>query len=976
MDAVSLALGSVLGAGLASLIGRSREDRATPIGLADVLQWGFLADGPERAVILNKDGALLAGWRYHGPDTGTASDAELESIARQVNDALLPFGDGWCWHVDAIRRPAEPYPASAFPPIRMDVPDVSVPAWIDAERRAAFAAQAGGAHAGAADAARPGVTPRGPGAAPVGRRAEDVARGQYVSEFTFTLTYLPPPDTHARAARLFVQRGDADGARTSPAQAWHAVLTYFTEQVAVIDQRLGGRFHLARLDAAQLVAHLHECLTTLGHPVAPPPIGAYLNTVLASQEFVSGFVPRIGARHLVVIAVEDYPDDRPGAGRVRLDFLNMLAVPYRWSSRFIPLSQRTADKVLKQQRQSWFAKRRDLGAFMRELMSSKDQSDYKRQEEEDLFGNQDARTMLKDVNAAMAENSSGVVRYGFSTQVVVVAHEDRAMAEGYAAAIVERLHQEGFTARRETVNAPEAFFGSLPGHGYPNLRRQPLHSANLADLWPLTSVWPGQAHNPSQLFPPQSPPLMRVATDGSTGFRFNLHVGDVGHTLVVGSTGGGKSTLLGLVQAQWQRYVPSLGAQTIVFDYDYSHWLLTKACGARHYDLCAGRADAVAFQPLADVDEPSERAWAGSWLEVFLTIQGVAVTPARRTVIARALALLGEQHRAHRTLSEFVIQLQDPELREAFRPYLAGGTYGQLFDAAEESVGEGAWQVYELKHLLGLGEQVVTPAFLYLAHRVERQLTGRPTLVVIEEIHALLGKAEFPELLRRWLLTMRKRNAAVVMVFHTPAQLEQLPAKQIVVESCLTRILLPNPQAASEDNARLYRELGVNDAEIRDGVVRAAPKRDYYVSSPLGGRKISLELGPVTSAFLGTPAGLTPQAVQAEVRALEARVGAAWPAHWLARLGRAIPAGAAIAAPAPDAPTSAGPTPGAGAIETMAGVPLWREHVTDEATAGTPARRSTLAAPGAPAGGSLAGVTYSAEESDGDAWDTSALGRG
>jgi hypothetical protein len=60
----------------------------------------------------------------------------------------------------------------------------------------------------------------------------------------------------------------------------------------------------------------------------------------------------------------------------------------------------------------------------------------------------------------------------------------------------------------------------------------------------------------------------------------------------------------------------------------------------------------------------------------------------------------------------------------------------------------------------------------------------------------------------------------------------------------------------------------------------------------------------------------------------------------------------------------------------MAGVPLWREHVTDEATAGTPARRSTLAAPGAPAGGSLAGVTYSAEESDGDAWDTSALGRG
>lgn len=961
MDAASLALGGLFGAGLASLVGRSREDRPAPAALADMLQWGFLVEGPKRAVVLNKDGAVFAAWRYHGPDTAAAADAELAAIRRQVNDALLPLGDGWLWHVDAIRRPAEPYPATTFPAISAEAPDVSVPAWIDAERRAAFAAPGG-----VADAARPGATPRGPVAASAGRRAEDTARGQYVSEFTFTLTYLPPPTTQARAARLFVQRGDAVSARTSPAQAWHEVLTYFTGQVAAIEQRLGGRFHLARLDAAQLVAHLHECLTTLSHPVAPPPVGAYLNTVVASQEFVTGFVPRIGARHLVLIAVEGYPDERPDGRRVRLDFLNTLAVPYRWSSRFIPLSQRTADKVLKQQRQAWFAKRRDLGAFVRELASSnKEQSDYKRQEEEELFGNQDARTMLKDVNAAMTENASGLVRFGFSTQVVVVAHEDLATAERYAATITERLHQEGFTTRRETVNAPEAFFGTLPAHGYPNIRRQPLHSANLADLWPLTSVWPGLAHTPSQYFAPASPPLMRVATDGSTPYRFNLHVGDVGHTLVIGGTGGGKSTLLGLVQAQWQRYA---GAQTVVFDYDYSHWLLTQACGARHYDLCAGRADAVAFQPLADVDDPAERAWAGGWLEVFLTLQGVPVTPARRSVIARALSLLGEQPRRHRTLSEFVIQVQDPELRDAFRPYLAGGTYGALFDAAEESVGEGSWQIYELKHLLSLSSQVVSPAFFYLAHRIERRLTGEPTVIVIEEVHALIDRPEFGELLRRWLLTLRKRNAAVVMVFHTPAQLEQLPAKQIVVESCLTRIFLPNASAASDDNVRLYRELGLNDAEIREGVVKATPKRDYYVSTPLGSRKISLELGPVASAFLGTPPGLSPQAMREEVGALAARLGAAWPAHWLARLGRAVPDGAHIST-RPAAPPLAGPSAGTSRLapETMAGVPRWREHATGEAATGAEARRPLLTAPGAPAGGSLAGATYLVEEQHADA---------
>src|SRR5205085_12514077 len=108
--------------------------------------------------------------------------------------------------------------------------------------------------------------------------------------------------------------------------------------------------------------------------------------------------------------------------------------------------------------------------------------------------------------------------------------------------------------------------------------------------------------NPSPFFPPESPPLTHVATDGSTPFRLNLHVSDLGHTLVVGAPGAGKSTLVGLVVAQWQRYVDSARANTFVFDVGYSHWLLAKATGARHFDIgkdrgAANSGDARAFQP-------------------------------------------------------------------------------------------------------------------------------------------------------------------------------------------------------------------------------------------------------------------------------------------------------------------------------------------------------------------------------------------
>ena len=83
---------------------------------------------------------------------------------------------------------------------------------------------------------------------------------------------------------------------------------------------------------------------------------------------------------------------------------------------------------------------------MRELVNNKELSDYRRQEEEELFGNQDARGMLRDLNAAMTENASGVVRFGFSTQVLLVADDDPGVANARAATIIERLHKEAVAA--------------------------------------------------------------------------------------------------------------------------------------------------------------------------------------------------------------------------------------------------------------------------------------------------------------------------------------------------------------------------------------------------------------------------------------------------------------------------------------------------------------------------------------------------
>jgi len=115
--------------------------------------------------------------------------------------------------------------------------------------------------------------------------------------------------------------------------------------------------------------------------------------------------------------------------------------------------------------------------------------------------------------------------------------------------VSKTIQNLGFGCRLETINAVEAWRGSIPGDGYSNVRRPLLHTLNLADMLPVTSVWAGLRENPSALMPKHSPPLLYAATTGATPFRFNLHVSDTGHTLIVGPTGAGKSTALGC----WRR---------------------------------------------------------------------------------------------------------------------------------------------------------------------------------------------------------------------------------------------------------------------------------------------------------------------------------------------------------------------------------------------------------------------------------------
>ena len=69
-----------------------------------------------------------------------------------------------------------------------------------------------------------------------------------------------------------------------------------------------------------------------------------------------------------------------------------------------------------------------------------------------------------------------------------------------------------------------------------------------------------------------------------------------------------------------------------------------------------------------------------------------------------------------------------------------------------------------------------------------------------------------------------------------------------IIESCPTRIFLPNERALEPQIAAIYRRFGLNDRQI-EILSRATPKRDYYCQSRRGNRLFELGLSEVALAF-------------------------------------------------------------------------------------------------------------------------------
>ena len=312
--------------------------------------------------------------------------------------------------------------------------------------------------------------------------------------------------------------------------------------------------------------------------------------------------------------------------------------------------------------------------------------------------------------------------------------------------------------------------------------------------------------------------LIRFVTAHGTVYDFCLHIHDVGHTMVLGRTGRGKTALLTFLAIALEKAMVG-GGTTVYFDKDRGAEPMVRACGGRYLQFRRGGSSGCA--PLAALDDtPENRAFLEFWLASLIVLDGRGpITPDEIRRLSRGVARqmkMPADQRSFEGIREFLGYEDMHGAGARFERWCRGNALGWAFDnTVDEIRTDSPLLGFDLTALFS--EPVVCAATAaYLIHRLNGLIDGRRFAVIWDELRFSLQVPVFAKIIDDFALVLRKKNGVLIIATQEPEHIlytadgEPSSVGASLVSQCVNKFVLP----AKTANQKAYREIGLTGPEI------------------------------------------------------------------------------------------------------------------------------------------------------------------
>jgi type IV secretion system protein VirB4 len=450
-------------------------------------------------------------------------------------------------------------------------------------------------------------------------------------------------------------------------------------------------------------------------------------------------------------------------------------------------------------------------------------------------------SQVADMDIALNELGDGqfcMGEYHYSLVVFGEEGQDSVADAGRRAAQAIGAVGESSSLQMSPVDlvADAAWFAQMPGNWQWRPRDAKLSSRAFAALASGHNFARGKRDGN-----PWGEALALLRTPSGQPFYLNLHSspdgedsGDKklpGNTLIIGSTGVGKTTLEMFLLTLTRKWDPA--PRLVLFDLDRGCEIAIRALGGRYFTLEAGKP--TGCNPLQRDPTPARIQFWEQLIRTCIATTALPLLPADERAIAdavKAVAMMPANLRRFSTVRQNLPKSGENSLYERLGRWCQGGALGWVFDQADDRLGElqaAAVIGFDTTEFLDLPE-VRTPVMMYLLQVMEELVNGERLVYVISEFWKALDHEIFSDFAKQKQKTIRKQNGLGIFDTQSPSDVLRHPIGRTMVEQSVTKIFLANPEAVREEYVEGF---GLSQAEYE--IVRSLGTQ--------GGRRFLIKQG-------------------------------------------------------------------------------------------------------------------------------------